>query len=601
MPENFRCGGRFALSLLVVGLIGTASAATPPAPTVTAPSVTAPTAANSELDAPLFYQLLIGELELGAGQAGVAYQVLLDAARRSSDEALFRRVINIALQARAGDQALAAAKAWRDSLPSSLEAQQMTIQLLAVMNRPAEVVEPLRAMLAATPLAQRPALLASLPRLFQRAAEPKKVYAVLLPTLQEAARQPQTQTVALIVQARLALAAGEHEQALRLTQEIARVAPEADDAMQMALELMQASAATQPAAEALITARLQAQPDNFALRLAYGRALARAQRAGDAVREFRAVTVAQPTNAPAWFALGTLELDLRHAEAADIALREYLQRLPAVPIAPAAEDENTAAAALEARQQAWLMLAQAAELRGDVKGAEAWLLKVDTPQRLMDTQLRRASLLMRQGKIEQARQLIQALPEDRAEDARAKLMAESQLLRDARDWKAALAVLTQANEKFPNDADLIYEQSMMAEKLGKPDEMEALLRRVIAIKPEHHHAYNALGYSLAERNVRLDEARTLIARALSLAPAEPFIVDSMGWVEYRLGNQKEALRLLRQAYSARPDAEIAAHLGEVLWVSGERDEARRVWAEGLQRDPKNEALRETISRLKARL
>ena len=140
-----------------------------------------------------------------------------------------------------------------------------------------------------------------------------------------------------------------------------------------------------------------------------------------------------------------------------------------------------------------------------------------------------------------------------------------------------------------------------AEKLGRLDEMEALLKRVITLKPEYHHAYNALGYSLAERNVRLGEARELIAKALSFAPAEPFIVDSMGWVEYRLGNKGEALRLLRQAYASRPDAEIAAHLGEVLWINGEPDEARRVWNEGAQRDPKNEALRETIARLKARL
>jgi len=592
MPENHRRKGQLALTLLAASLIASAALAQDVLAAAAAPSTPPTRALNSDIDAPLFYQLLVGEIELTSGQPGVAYQVLLDAARRTGDEALFKRVINIALQARAGDQALIAAKAWRDAIPTSLEAQQMTIQLLAVMNRPAEVVEPLRTMLTNTPSAQRPALLASIPRLFQRAAEPKKVYAALSPVLQDAARQPDTRTVALVVQARLALNAGETVQALSLTQEVARSAPEADDAMQLALELMP----TLPAAEALITSRLQAQPDNFALRLAYGRALARAQRAGEAVREFGAVTKAQPANAPAWFALGTLELDLRHPEAADVALRRYLQT-----ISDATTPDVDADALTEARQQAWLMLAQAAEQRGDLKGAEAWLIKVDAPARRLDTQFRRASLLARQGKLEQGRKLIQAQPEETADDSRAKLMAESQLLRDARDWKGAFDVLAQANEKFPANADLIYEQSMMAEKLGRLDEMETLLKRVIALKPDYHHAYNALGYSLAERNVRLGEARELIAKALSFAPGEPFIVDSMGWVEYRLGNKGEALRLLRQAYAARPDAEIAAHLGEVLWISGELDEARRIWNEGVQRDPKNEALRETIARLKARL
>jgi Flp pilus assembly protein TadD len=124
---------------------------------------------------------------------------------------------------------------------------------------------------------------------------------------------------------------------------------------------------------------------------------------------------------------------------------------------------------------------------------------------------------------------------------------------------------------------------------------------VIRIKPDHHHAYNALGYSLADRNVRLEEARDLIKKALSLSPGEPFITDSLGWVEYRMGNRDEALRLLREAYHARPDPEIGAHLGEVLWVADQRDEARRVWRESRERDTNNEVLQETLKRLRVDL
>ena len=156
-------------------------------------------------------------------------------------------------------------------------------------------------------------------------------------------------------------------------------------------------------------------------------------------------------------------------------------------------------------------------------------------------------------------------------------------------------------KKFQNDADLLYEQSMTAEKLNRMDDMERLLRRVIEIKPDHHHAYNALGYSLAERNQRLPEAKKLIQKALELSPGEPFITDSLGWVEYRLGNRDEALRLLRGAYKSRPDPEIAAHLGEVLWVNGQRDEARRVWGEGRKRDSANDVLLETLARLRVDL
>jgi len=547
---------------------------------------------NSAMDAPLFYQLLIGELELNAGQAGTAYQVLLDAARRTQDQALFKRVVSIALQARAGEQALIAAKAWRDASPDSIDAHQSLLQLLALLNKPAEAAAPLKSLLALTPTAQRGAVLASLPQLFQRAPEPKQVLAGLKPTLQEAAQQPDTRMMGMLVLAKLEQVADEVDDAMALTRSAASEFPDAEEPLILALDLMGQRAE----AETLIRSALQAKPDNHGLRQAYGRALARAQRPADAAREFRLLTEQMPDNPSSWLALGSLELELGHAEAADGALRSFLKRLEG----DKAAEPELSDAGKDARQQAWLLLAQAAEMRGELKAAEAWLLRVDAPQRQTETQLRRASLLARQGKLAQARQLIQALPGEREQDLRAKLLAEAQLLRDAREWAPALDVLSKASERFPDDADLIYERSMMAEKLGRTAEMEALLRKVIELRPSHYHAYNALGYSLADRKERLAEARELIAKALSFAPQEPFIVDSMGWVEYRMGKLDEAERLLRQAYGSRPDAEIAAHLGEVLWAAGQRDEAKRIWAEGSKRDPKNEALRETMQRLKAK-
>ena len=244
------------------------------------------------------------------------------------------------------------------------------------------------------------------------------------------------------------------------------------------------------------------------------------------------------------------------------------------------------------------MLAQAAEQQNDYKAAEEWLNKVDSPQRALEVLSRRASMMARQGQLREARELIRRAPERSEEDSRAKLMAEVQVLREAKSWSEANKLLASASQKYPDDVDLLYEQSMMAEKLNRMDEMERLLRKVIEIKPDHHHAHNALGYSLADRNQRLPEAKALIQRALDIAPGEPFITDSLGWVEYRLGNYPEALRLLRGAYQSRPDPEIAAHLGEVLWVSGQREEAKRVWREARSRDSTNDVLRETLARLK---
>ncbi|MCA0244155.1 MAG: tetratricopeptide repeat protein [Proteobacteria bacterium] len=247
------------------------------------------------------------------------------------------------------------------------------------------------------------------------------------------------------------------------------------------------------------------------------------------------------------------------------------------------------------------MLAQAAEQRGDFAAAETWLGKIDDPRRALDVQTRRATLLARQGKLAEARQAVRLAPEREPGDARAKLVAEAGVLREVKRWGDAFEVLGDAAQRFPDDPDLLYEQAMVAEKLDRTDEMERLLRRVIALKPDNAHAHNALGYSLADRSQRLPEARELIRRALELSPGDPFITDSLGWVEYRLGNLPEALRLLRQAYAARPDVEIGAHLGEVLWAGGQRDEARSIWAESKGRDAANDVLRETLARLKVDL
>ena len=250
------------------------------------------------------------------------------------------------------------------------------------------------------------------------------------------------------------------------------------------------------------------------------------------------------------------------------------------------------------RVQALLLLSQLAEKRKDFAGAEKWLAQIDNTDELLDVQLRRASLLASQGKLDEARATIHTLPTATAAQRRTALMAEVQLLRDAKQHQAAYDLLATASAQNPKDGDLVYEQAMLADKMGRTADMERLLRSLIASHPDYHHAYNALGYSLADRGVQLPEARALIQKALESAPNDPFINDSLAWVEFRMGNLQEAVRILETAYKARPDAEIAAHLGEVLWSSGQKDRAIAIWKEGLQRSADNETLLETLKRLK---
>ena len=179
--------------------------------------------------------------------------------------------------------------------------------------------------------------------------------------------------------------------------------------------------------------------------------------------------------------------------------------------------------------------------------------------------------------------------------------AEALLLREADRGAEGLAVLDEALQRFPDNTDLLYDYAMMAEKLDRLDVMETSLRKIMAIAPNNQNAYNALGYSLAERNMRLEEALHADRKALELAPEDPFIMDSMGWVQYRLGKLKEAEELLRRAYALRPDAEIAVHLGEVLWAMGQRDDARKLWRDARSKDPKNDTLKNTLGRLQVQL
>jgi tetratricopeptide (TPR) repeat protein len=587
------------LGLLTAVLLGCAQAQVQELPASGQP---APKAApdNSSLDAPLFYQLLIGELEMSAGRAGSAYEVVLDAARRTRDEALFKRAVDIALQSRAGEQALEATRAWRQSAPDAVDARRYQLQILIALNRLEDAGEPLKSWIAQGTAEQRNGLITATPRLLSRASDRKQAATLLEQWLAPYRDDPATRTAARVALGRVWLAASEPAKALQYARQATADEPDSPGPVLLAVDMIPFQAEAEP----IVTQYLARPQIETAVRLTYVRALTQAQRYAEAAQHLDRLTQAEPNLPAPWLTLGALRLDLKQPREAEAALKRFVELVQKQP-APLADTPEAEAAAESGDDrgltQAWLLLAQIAEQRGDLKAAEAWLAKIDNPQRALDVQSRRASLMARQGQLAQARDVIRRVPERNDDEARAKLLAEVQLLREFKRWRDATDVLAAANKRFVDDADLLYEQAMLEDKLERYGEMERLLQRVIALKPEHPHAHNALGYSLADRRVRLPEAKALIQKAMQLAPGDPFIIDSMGWVEYRMGNRDEAARWLRQAYAARPDTEIAAHLGEVLWAMGQRDEARRIWQDARGRDAANEVLKETLARLKVSL
>ena len=547
---------------------------------------------NSALDGPLFYQLLLGEISARGGDSGAAYSLLLDAARKQNDEALYRRAVEIALQARSGEAALAAAQAWSQALPSSTEADRFTLQILLALNRPGETAPVLRAVIERAPQAERNDIINAIPQTYARIPDKDAALRAVREALTFALRDPGLAPAAWTTLGRMQLANNQPDGALASARSGHAANPAAMFPALLALELMERG---QMEAESVVRQQLQAAPpssrSDAAVAVAYARILLDLQRGADAQRLLQDLTRSQPDLPEPWLLLASLQVQESSALAAAAqSLQTY------ITLARDTSDERVQ----RGLTQAYLLMAQVAEKQRDFAAASAWLDRIENAEDIMAAQMRRASLLAHQGQMAQARALLRQHPERRPEDARLKWVAEGQLLRDFKEWEAAYEVYGQALARFPDDGDLLYDQAMMAEKLDRLDDMERLLRRLIAAKPEHHHAYNALGYTLADRNLRLKEAKALIEKAVALAPHDAYIQDSLGWVEFRLGNTARALEILQAAYRKRPDAEIAAHLGEVLWSKGQRDEALRVWREGLLLAADNETLKSTLERLRVR-
>lgn len=582
---------RFRATLVTAALVASAAtglAQSPPEQERKNPQSSESSASSAELGAELFYEIFLGELTTQSGDPGAGYALMLEAARRSGESALYRRAADIALQARSGEYALAAARAWKEAQPDSREANRYTLQILIALNRIEETPELLRQELAQMPNASRAAALSAIPQLYGRAGDKALAARVVEQGLSAELLHPATGPVAWTSLGRMRLAAGDKGGALEAARRALALDSANEGATLLLLELMEEGVGE---AETSVTAQLarNSAPD---LRTAYARVLLGQQRYAAAREQLETVTRDKPDQKEAWLALATLQLQDNRLPEAEQSLQRFIELTSAASMDPDIQQRGLT--------QAYLLYAQISEKKKDYAAAESWLARIDKPEELLSAQRRRASLLAHQGKLEQARALLRALPGNTPDQIRTKLQAEVQLLQEMRLFKEALSIQAELVAQAPDDNELVYDQAMLAEKSGDLPLMEQLLKQLIARQPDYHHAYNALGYSLAERGIRLEEARGLIGKALEYAPNDPFITDSLGWVEFRLGNRAEAVRLLSNAFKSRPDAEIAAHLGEVLWTSGDRERAAEVWREGLRLNPDNETLQETLKRLGAK-
>jgi tetratricopeptide (TPR) repeat protein len=378
--------------------------------------------------------------------------------------------------------------------------------------------------------------------------------------------------------AQAALLAGEDAAAVGAARQAQALRPDWELAVLLEAQVLQKRSPAEAAKR--LGEFIEKNPTARDARLNYARVLVLDKRLAEARKQFEAVATASPANPDVLYAVGLLAFQLKDHAAAE----DYLQRV----------------LKLKHRDPDGVrfLLGQVAEDQKRWPRAIEWYESVADGEHALQARLRTANAIAKQGKLDEARAFLKRVGAENPGEPALLVVTEAQLLRDASRHGEAFELLTQALDKQPEQPDLLYDLALTAEKLERFDLLEAHLRSLIRVKPDHAHAYNALGYSFAERNLRLPEARKLIEKALELSPEDYFIIDSLGWVLYREGDLKGAARELRRAYGGRPDAEIGAHLGEVLWMLGERDEARRIWDESLKAGPDNETLQKTLKRLR---
>ncbi|HZG20190.1 MAG TPA: tetratricopeptide repeat protein [Herbaspirillum sp.] len=537
-----------------------------------------------ELSEDILYKVLTAEIAFQRGQWQSAYVTMLAAAQQTRDPRLAKRAAEMAVAARQAGEALVAVRLWTELAPHSDEALQNYLGLIMLSDSVDEIEPLLTQRLAdAAPQARGPMIL-QIQRLLSRAKDKQASFTIL---------QNITKPYGDLMETHLALAQGafsigDGAQAQREARAALKIKPDSELAVLTAAQV----ASDNKEATKLVTDFLRKYPDAREVRVAYARSLVEQKDYKQARSQFETLLKEDGEDATTLFALGVLSAQTEQLKDAEYYLQRYLQVLSAQP----EEDRDPS--------QAILLLSRIAEERRDLDSALRYLDQAEPGNEgYVNIQVRRAQLLARKNDIEGARKALEGAQAESANDGEQLqlLLAESSLLRDANRNQEAADVLKGGLERFPNNTDLLYDYSMVLEKLGKYDEMEKSLRRVMQLAPGNQHAYNALGYSLADRNVRLPEALELIQKAADMAPEDAFIADSLGWVLFRMGRLEQAETQMRRAYGLRPDVEIGVHLGEVLWTNGKQDEARNVWREAAAKEPSNEVLKSTLARLNVKL
>ena len=529
-------------------------------------------AASEDLLARTVFQALLGEFALRRGDAKLSSDAWADLAQRTRDPKVLARATEVASLARQYDRALELTKLWLEAEPDSVKAKQAQSSLLIQSNRIDDLAPQMSALLAQDKSNVGNNLL-HLNRILGKISDKKAVQSLVDRVATPYDNLPE----AHFAMAQAAANAGDNLRALNEAEKALQLRPDWEIAA-IARAQLQARQSAQTAIDSL-TNFVDSNPAARDARLALARLLISEKRYDDARGHFDRLLKENPDNPDVIYPVAMLALQHGDTTTGRTQLEHLLETdFP---------DKSTI----------HFFLGQLDQEQKKPQDALEHYRQVTTGEQYIPARSRTAQILIQQGKIDDAREVLHDTHSNSNADRTQLILTESQLLREANRQNDAYIVLEAALSAHPDNPELLYETALTAERIGKPEQLDKHLKHLLELKPEHAHALNALGYSWAERNTRLPEAHDLIAKALKLSPEDPFIMDSMGWVLFRQGKLPEALQTLEKAYKLRADPEIAAHLGEVLWTVNRKDDARSLLNDAAKANPDNEVLNLVIKKL----
>lgn len=527
---------------------------------------------KQNLTAPILFDFLVGETALQRGNLDVAINRYIKLAKTTRDPRIAKRATEIALHTGNPYVTEQAASIWIELEPDSIEARQTIAAVLVNLGK-LDAARPHFEMLLASEKESIGNAFMQLNQLLSRNEDK----ASTLRLIQHLALPYKDLPEAHFAISQAAWFANQHQQALQEMQRALALRPDWEIAAVHNGRILQRISIAD--ANAFYRDYLQQYPASNEVRIAYARVLIGEKKVDEVREQLRWLTENNPEDAEIMLASGLLAGEIGDLEFTEENFKKALDL----------GYKDTSAIHFH--------LAQIYEETNRPDLAMTSYQLVKSGGRYLPAQIRYADLLAQKGEVKEAREHLQKLPAANDQQAAHLILAEAQILRRIKAYQEVFDLLNEGLKKFPDYPELLYDRALTADKLRKYRILEQDLRKLIKLKPDHAHAYNALGYSYAERSIQLPEALKLIQRAIELAPDDPYIMDSLGWVYYRMGKTVEGLNYLNLAFAARPDPEIAAHLGELLWVQGAQDDAKAIWRSALEKDPDNEVLLETLQRL----